>query len=238
MALLPLKLGVGRMTGATSLSQQAAYVGEDLRQLKLKVFERDDHKCQCCGFVSEKYHEVLHKDMNPKNFKMDNLVTTCVFCHQIFHLENVVDMRSGVLIWLPEIGQAALHHIVRALYVARVTQGPMADAARAALDVLMNRREQAKARIGSDDPALLSRVMAEFMEDREYQARDKKLDGIRVLPLDRRIIKEGDLEFNQFPQILAYWRSRKGPYGEMMPSTWPSIFEAATANIEDLSDDS
>ena len=29
-------------------------------------------------------------------------------------------MGSGILIWLPEVGQAELNHLVRAIYVARI----------------------------------------------------------------------------------------------------------------------
>ncbi len=59
--------------------------------------------------------------------------------------------------------------------------------------------------------------MQDFLETDEYKVRMNKLKGFRILPLDRRIIKEGDLEFNQFPQILAYWRSKDGPFGDMPP---------------------
>ena len=100
----------------------------------------------------------------------------------------------------------------------------MADAARSALDLLMERREQATTRIGTDDPMVLASVLKDFLEDKEYQQRDQKIEGIRLLPLDRRIIKEGDLEFNQFPQILAYWRSKDGPFGSTMPAGWPALF--------------
>jgi intracellular multiplication protein IcmJ len=54
--------------------------------------------------------------------------------------------------------------------------------------------------------------------------REKKLEGIRLFPLDRRIIKEGDLEFNQFPQILAYWRSKDGPFGGKVPNKWKNFY--------------
>ena len=55
--------------------------------------------------------------------------------------------------------------------------------------------------------------------------RKKKLDGVRIFPLDRRIIKEAELEFNQFPQILAYWRSKAGPFGGKAPTQWISLYQ-------------
>jgi intracellular multiplication protein IcmJ len=47
---------------------------------------------------------------------------------------------------------------------------------------------------------------------------------LRLFPLDRRIIREADLEFNQFPQILAYWRSKDGPFGKLQPKQWVDIY--------------
>lgn len=227
----PLVLGVGRSVG-TRVSTQSHFAPEDFKSLKQKIFERDNHTCQCCGFQSQKYQEILHKDMNAGNYETENLSTVCNFCYQVFHLEGVAEMRSGVLVWLPEISQEDLHHIMRAIYVARVTQGPMADAAKIVLDLLMARREQALQRIGTDDPAVLAYALSNFLEDGEYPTRVKKLKGLRLLPLDRRIIKEGDLEFNQFPQILAHWRSKTGPFGAMMPTAWAGMLETAEANLK------
>lgn len=150
--------------------------------------------------------------------------TTCIFCNQCFNLDQVSIMRSGVLLWLPEIKQADLHHIARAVYVARISQGPIAEAARKSLDALMTRRDAVRARIGTDDPYILATVLKDYLTDSHYTNRDKKIDGVRLFPLDRRIIKEADLEFNQFPQILAYWRSKDGPFGGKTPQKWFDIY--------------
>lgn len=193
--------------------------------LKQSIFERDDYTCQCCGFKSKKYQEILHKNQVETDLSKDNLITACIFCHQCFYLEKVTDMRSGVLIWLPEIEQTTLHHIARAIYVARISQGPVAETARKALDILMGRREEVRKRIQTDDPYILSMVLKDYLSAGHYQMREKKLAGVRLLPLDRRIIKEADLEFNQFPQILAYWRSKDGPFGGKTPPQWVNIYK-------------
>lgn len=190
---------------------------EDTRK---RVFERDNHTCNYCGFQSQKFQLVHVKDGNPRNHDDANLATSCIYCHQCFHLDQISDMKSGVLIWMPEISQAQLHHLARALYVARITQGPMADIARKTLEMIMKRREQAIERIQTDDPHILSLVLRDYLDKRQYEARTTKLEGIRLFPLDRRTVKECELEFNQFPQILAYWRSKDGPFGQMMPNGW------------------
>ena len=238
MDLIPIELGIarplpkkagdakkrkaGRAPSPSGSSNSEA--GKISQGLKQRIFERDDNTCRCCGFKSSKYQEIHFIDNDHTNLDEKNLATTCIFCHQCFNIETVSKMRSGMLIWLPEISQADLHHIARAIYVARISQGPVAEASRAALDAIMARRDEAKRRISTDDPSILSTVLRDYMGAGHYQRRTKKLEGLRLFPLDRRIIKEADLEFNQFPQILAFWRSKDGPFGGKVPTQWISIY--------------
>ncbi|MCB9988138.1 MAG: HNH endonuclease [Rhodospirillales bacterium] len=222
---LSITLGVAWSTGNAQLSSSDKVLSADLRQ---KIFERDDHTCQFCGFKAQKYQEIHFLNGNHKNTHMQNMTTSCMFCAQCFDLDHVATMRSGVLIWLPEISQTALHHIARAIYVARISQGPMAEAARRSLDIMMQRREEARSRLGTDDPYVLSSVLRDYISAKTYEAREDKLEGLRLFPLDRRIIKEADLEFNQFPQILAYWRSKDGPFGGKIPNKWVDIYKQIT----------
>ncbi len=194
-------------------------------QLKQKVFERDDYTCRCCGFRSQKYQDIHFLNHAETDTRMDNMVTVCLFCHQCFNIDKVSEMRSGVLIWLPEIKQADLHNIARAIYVARISQGPISDAARKAFEILMKRREEARNRLGTDDPFILSCVLKDYLTERHYERRGDKLEGIRLFPLDRRMVKEADLEFNQFPQILAYWRSKDGAFGGTPPQNWIGVYK-------------
>jgi intracellular multiplication protein IcmJ len=210
------------------LSPEVNKPAEELRQ---EVLERDNHACRYCGFYSKKYQEVNFTSRGAKNaadakktYVAEDYATSCTFCHQCAHIERIDRMQSGAVVWLPEIGQAALHHLCRAIYVARISQGPMADAARDAMEALLARKEEARNRLGTDSPRILATVMQDFFETGEYKNRAAKLKGFRILPLDRRIIKEGDLEFNQFPQVLAYWRSKDGPFGDKPPRNWASLF--------------
>lgn len=217
-------MGIARFTGnpSSSGSSGAKELTADLRQ---SVLERDNFTCRCCGFKASRYQDVIHVDRNTRNNSASNLVAACQFCAQCFDLEHVVTMKSGFLIWMPEIDQPTINHIARALYISRVSQGPMADAARRILDIVMARREDAKRRLNTDDPFVLSTVMRDFLTPKAYAERGAKLDGIRLFPLDRRMVREGDLEFNQFPQILAYWRSKDGPFGGKLPAQWLDMFK-------------
>lgn len=224
MELLPISLGIARAAKSTSAASSTA-TRKIAPDLKTRIFERDQFTCRYCGFISKKYQEIHFLNQNTQDHTEKNLVTSCIFCHQCFNLEDVSVMKSGVLLWLPEIEQAQLHHMARAIYVARISQGPVAEAARKALDSLMARRDEAKKRISTDNPFILSMVLRDYLSPAHYAQRDHKLKGIRLLPLDRRIIKEADLEFNQFPQILAYWRSKDGPFGGKTPPQWISVYK-------------
>ena len=217
----PIILGIARSPGNASSLSGTGGVDPELR---LKVFERDHHTCAFCGFTAQKYQDIHFIDQNPANTRMDNMQTACMYCAQCFDLEKTASMKSGVLVWLPEISQADLSHLARAIYVARISQGSMAECARGALEMLMGRRTEALKRIVTDEPYILSTVMRDFLGPQQYAARGPKLDGLRLFPLDRRIVKEGELEFNQFPQILAYWRSKDGPFGGKAPSMWKSVY--------------
>ena len=221
MPLLPITLGIGRVSASPQNSDKADLL---LQEIRPKVFERDNHTCRFCGFKSLKYQEIRFLNNHNDDIRLDNLATACIFCNQCFDLEKSSQMNSGVLIWLPEIDQAELNHIARAIYVARISQGTMADAARSALETLMARREDAKTRMATDDPYFLAVVLKDFVGPKQYAMRAEKLDGIRLFPLDRRNVSEGELKFNQFPQILAYWRSKDGPFGGVPPSTWKSFY--------------
>lgn len=222
MSLKKLELGILRPAKKSGQAEQPAKISNEDKQ---KIFERDKYSCQYCGFTSKKYQEIHHLNGNIADHKEKNLTTACVFCLQCFNLEKVSDMRSGVLLWLPEIEQQELHHIARSIYVARISQGPVAEAARKSLDIIMSRREEVKKRISTDDPYILSTVLRDYLGPKAYKGKDAKLNGVRLFPLDRRIIKEADLEFNQFPQILAYWRSKDGPFGGKAPPQWISIYQ-------------
>ncbi|MBU6234586.1 MAG: type IV secretion protein DotN [Alphaproteobacteria bacterium] len=230
MPLLPITLGLSDTAGGSPAGSSAFSGDAGSDALRQKVQERDNHTCQYCGFVSRKYQLTRVRDVakaNPEN--PDHHVTTCIFCDQCFAIDRVATMKSGVLIWLPEIDQASLHHLARAIYVARISQGPIADAARKALEIVTSRREEAKNRIKTDDPSILTLVMRDYVDPASYKRRAEKLEGLRLFPLDRRIIAEGDLEFNQFPQILAYWRSKDGPFGTWQPAQWLEDFKTLKA---------
>ncbi|MEM9477042.1 MAG: type IV secretion protein DotN [Pseudomonadota bacterium] len=176
------------------------------------------HMCRGCGFKSRKYQEVLAP--NGQVWALDQMQVVCIFCAGVKCIDLVAPQRSGVALYLPEWSQKKLVVVAKAIYVARISQGPIADQARELLDLFMHRRRRAEKIVGGEATA-----NALLQHQRAMGPDDVEAGGLRVWPLDRRIIKEADLEFNQFPQILAYWRSKDGPFGSIAPPTWdPDAF--------------
>lgn len=231
MDLLPIQLGIARpapkkrKVGGSPSSGNAP--PQDMNKAeKQKIFERDDHTCRCCGFRSIKFQDVHFIDHDKTNRADNNLATVCTFCHQCFNLQDVNQQKSGALLWLPEIPQYQLNHIARSIYIARISQGGIAEVARKTLDTLMARRLEVQSRLSTDDPNILAMVLGDYLPYGHYAARDERLKGVRLFPLERRIKREkGGMEFNQFPQMLAYWRSKDGPYGGKVPQKWVSLYQ-------------
>lgn len=217
MSFLPLTLGIGRAAGAEGGSAKPPSKSE-----VEKILKRDDFSCRFCGFRAVQYQRVVPTQ--------EGFVTACSFCEQAMGLERAGLMGGGFLIWLPEITQAELNHIVRAIYVAQSLEGSDAAAsASRALEALMTRRAEAKKRLGSDDPLLLATVLQENLTDAEAAAVPRKLEGIRLLPLDKHMVHGRHGDFNGFPQILHFWRSAQGPFANLAPNEWQTLFNKVTA---------
>src|SRR4051812_30002429 len=120
MAYLRLTPGISYLSNVGRiLPPDVNRVSDDIRD---KILARDDYTCRFCGFQSRKYQEIVFIGQKDREINPDDFATACSFCHQCFHLEKVARMQSGTVIWLPEIGQALLHHVCRAIYVARISR--------------------------------------------------------------------------------------------------------------------
>ncbi len=247
----PITLGVKRMNWSKTTMTNPGVSTADLDKATYKVILRDDFVCQCCGFYpfnkqattvkdelikksDTKYQHVLFLDGDERNVSDQNCLTTCSFCHQCFDLNQIQAFQSGMLVWLPEIGQAALHHVMRALYIARVTQGPLAAAAKALIDQFYERADDAKKRLGSSDPAALAMVLQDFLSHKQYEKAAEQLRGIRLLPLDRRMVSdpnEPTIKFNEFAKMLSHWRGKNGPFADFNPAQWPTLIASELRKV-------
>ena len=199
-----------------------------------KTLSRDAFTCRCCGFESKKYQRVLPMSDIAPDAKAGDFVTVCTFCELTSSLDRAGLAASGFLIWLPELSQADLNNVVRALYVARDGDDEkLAKAATRTLEVLTARRAESKKRLGTDDPLILATALFEQLDDKAYAARMAKLEGIRFLPLDRYLVTQRTgKDVNVFPQMLSYWKSPEGPFGRTPVSEWTALFNEVMGKVE------
>jgi hypothetical protein len=184
--------------------------------------------CQFCGFKADKFQEAI-------KYAGQN-VAACSFCFQTLNLFACSSRRAGYLIYLPEFSQIELNHMLRALYVARTDVDPkISDKARKAFDVISARRKVATDILGTDDPKILADIMYSFMNEYEKSNISSKLSGIRLLSLDKKIEVEDGMEFNEFPQMLNFWKSSVDFLNQPC-SNWQKI-EVVDEKIENVADE-
>lgn len=231
MSLLPITLGVKRNidAGGGGGGKRKSLSKSQLAKLLQETLEKDDFTCRYCSFQSKQFQKAIPKDWEVNDPRAGERVTACIFCEQCFALETVGPMGSGALIWLPEISQIRLNHIARAIYVANSMKDRAPEAvtlcAERAFEVLLNRRGEAKRRIGTDDPTILAASLIEQLDDAAYRKRGPKLEGVRLLPFDKRMVPGPDGGIiDQFPKIVEYWASDAGPYAKLPAEKWPDLF--------------
>jgi intracellular multiplication protein IcmJ len=211
---LSLSFGLSYPTGACARYWTSLPKAKALSGLRAALNNRDLYACRFCGFRSHRHQETIAR--NGVDWDLKEIVTACYFCAQCLMLDRVGKMRSGVLLWLPEMPQADLNLLAPLIYLCRTAHGAPRDKASGILDLLTQRREAARTKV-TDNPAVLARKLASCSAAESYLTLIEDVRGIRMLPLDRRIVTESGIEYNMFPQILAYWRSKDGPFGSLSP---------------------
>jgi len=219
--LFPITLGVGRKSDAERSISSSQRLDKKRAE---QIFHRDDFTCRFCEFRSASYQRIVPwKDAGNPPY-----ATACSFCEQALMLDRTGLSGGGILIWLPEISQIKLNHVMRAIYVARAVKSEFSAAASRAADALMARRADTKKRLGGDDPLLLATVMHEQLTDEEYKNAADKLEGIRLFPLDKHLVRTARGDINQFPQMVKFWCSSSGPFARLPVEEWTSLFKSAT----------
>lgn len=238
---LPLVLSVKaanwRMNDAMS-----ADADSEFSSVRKRALEEDDHTCRFCGFKAYSWMEVHHLNDDHADNRLENLITTCSFCHLVQHIGLAGINKEATLIWLPQIPQATLHHVVRTILVAqryaesfskddkaRMSPGAMsaaktmADGATSLMDKLRSGETKASELIGTCDPKVLGTVLFEIASSSPgfYDKRSEFLKGIRLLPLGRRNSPTGD----KMPEIIDSWLLPKGPYNSLQPKMWESLLQ-------------
>jgi intracellular multiplication protein IcmJ len=214
----------------------------EFRHVRQQALERDKRTCQFCGFKAVKYQEVHHLNDDHADNRQENLVTACGFCHQVQHIGLAGKNKEAVLVWLPEVSQDKLHHLVRSILVAtkwaegveknkasrrEVTRAAIqiAEAAKSLEGKFKARTADAEKHFMTSDPSELGNILHQMGVEQPvlYDRRADFLTGLRLLPLGKRMQNGKDT----MPDIINSWTEPGGPYTGVRPTTWVTLLTNA-----------
>jgi hypothetical protein len=167
--------------------------------------------CQFCGFGRRDWQEPFHVNGDHTDFSPPNVVSSCILCHLLQHLDRETIDEEAALIFMPELTQAVVNSLARAVHAQLVRNGEPPTLIRPSLAhrievrnalsaslALRERAQPAAAILGAHSPrdlcAALLRCKPEF-----YERRSKLLAGLRLLPLGR-YFRDGE---DIYPSLLA-----------------------------------
>lgn len=188
------------------------------------VFARDRHTCRFCGLCAVGRQEVFHLDGDHDDEAADNLATACPLCHDCQHLGREGIEQDHALAWLPEVSQAALNHLVRAVHVALHAHGeaahmaerPVRDnavlrAAYATHRALAGRIDTARRRIGTASPREFGAALL-GLPPVAAARRAELVGGLRLLSRGRLHRDGADV----YPDLLDAWTAEGGPLRDIL----------------------
>jgi intracellular multiplication protein IcmJ len=238
-ALLPLFLSV-KATNWRMNDKGSQEADMDFQRTRKKALERDNYTCRFCGFKNNKWQEVHHFNDDHHDNRLENLITTCPFCHMCQHIGLAGARREAILIYRPEIRQDQLHHLVRtALFADAHHEGMKAEdqatgtpkrgpnlklAAEAAemgkslMAALKSSADGARQILGTSDPVDLANALM-LLPDEAYARRRETLAGIRLLPLGVR----NNGSDNVMTSMIDSWRTGGAAYSNLLPNTWKTL---------------
>lgn len=156
------------------------------REFYDRVTRRDDYVCRTCTWRATLHQEIHPMDGNHRSKDVDNWVTLCPLCHQVFHLPQTSGTGGGKLIWLPEISQAHLNLLSIPLFVAlRNPRHRYYQLAMTFKGMLSNRASYFQSRFYQDDPMLMAQIIVSMKPD-QYANRAETLRHIRLWPQPER----------------------------------------------------
>jgi intracellular multiplication protein IcmJ len=136
----------------------------------------------------------------------------CAPCHLVRHLERDTIAEEAVLIWLPEMTQAALNALAHGAHRRLAHDGALRWAARPfaltpdevpngaleAIRALEARSFEAETRLGASSPRVLGAALLR-MKPKAYEDRARLLGGLRLWPRGRFFVDGEDI----YPQLIA-----------------------------------
>jgi intracellular multiplication protein IcmJ len=208
MRLLPLVL----TAHASAWEPDGASGGRHARALSSET------PCRFCGLLAAGWQEAFHVNGDHEDESIGNVVVSCPLCHLVQHLNRPQIEQEGMLVWLPELSQAAVNAIARHCQFVFHTHGespamdrrprigtPELRAAYRAYKALEERSAQAVERLGTCSPRELGVALMSL--SKEYRERRRELlGGVRLLGRGRLFRGGRDV----YPTLLEALRAPHG----------------------------
>ena len=157
-----------------------------------QIFKRDNNSCRFCGFISEKYQEVVNLDQDYTHNTLSNLVTSCSFCAQCFFLDGVGTNADtgGEIIHCPEISQTDLNNFCRVLFCSMDKETPYKNKLQSVYLSLRDRKKAIEDCFGpeSSTPKVFGQGLIDTQLDQE-KLQHPLMKEVKLLPL-KRVFKE------------------------------------------------
>lgn len=159
-----------------------------------KVFTRDEHTCQFCGFQADTCLDVVNRDGNYQNNRTSNLLTACPFCSQCFFLEAIGkgDFGGGALVYLPEMTQGELNAFCHVLFASMLMGTNTAEQSKNIYRSIRLRTQPVEKHFGEgfSNPALLGHMLIDAHHEQLDALHNEIAPNIRVLPTMIRFAKQ------------------------------------------------
>lgn len=166
-------------------------------KIRKEALSRDHNTCRFCGFRAGKYQEVHHLDDDHKNNSLDNLVTVCTLCHQVFHIGMLAIRNAGFIAAIPELTQTEVINIARVVHVSELLDNEEIKTKLKSLFAIFQMRgfDTLKVPFKADisSPYFLAPTTSSMPDD-VYDNRAKLFESLRIVPT-KEAFHGGQLEY-------------------------------------------
>ena len=239
MAKIPLTF-FAKTNNKTVINNKSSQFYQDYVITQNLVHQRDDFICQCCDFRDQTNQQLLFIDGNFSNFEQSNLATICSLCHQSFCIGDITMRNDSKIIWLPELSQVKLNHLVRPMFIVKYRSaneflaktladtGNIAYSLNATMQHLIaffkSRENLIIARFGTSDPFQFAEAIQTIPQSTTKTC-EQHLANLRIIPSE---IFSSDLHPTT-TEMVASWYQEQGAFFHISPTTWLNLLQSKYA---------